>query len=142
MHKSVRIPEKWADKVEAFAKKLGYRFYLHQMILPLEAKPGQRIKAIATIDNKGVAPIYRPYQFALRFSQGTNHQIVPLKQDIRAWLPDYSSFEESFAFPRQLKRGEVKVSCGIIHDGKPVVRLAIKAVDKDGWHPLTSMDVV
>jgi hypothetical protein len=142
MHKSVPIPPEWREAVEAFAKRLGYRFYLHQMILPLSARPGERVQTTVTIDNRGVAPIYRPYQFALRFSQGRTHHVVPFNQDIRAWMPDYNSFRETFTIPRGLSKGEAAVSCGIVHDDKPVVRLAIKAVDKDGWHPLTKIDVV
>lgn len=143
MHKSVYIPENVMDKVTAFAKRLGYRFCLHQMTLPLEARPGQRVDTVVTIDNKGVAPIYRPYRFALRFSQGRRSVVVPFKQDIRRWLPDYSSFRESFVVPRGLKKGEAKILCGIIDDrDEPVVRMAIKAVDSDGWHPLTSVDIV
>jgi hypothetical protein len=142
MHKSVPIPKDWVEAVRAFVWKLGYRFYLHQMTLPLEARPGQKITTTVTIDNKGVAPIYRPYTFALRFSQGAQHAIVPFRQDIRTWMPDYSSFHETFTLPRTLRCGEAKVSCSIIADGQPVVRLAIKDVTKDGWHPLTSLDVL
>ena len=142
MHKSVRVPAAYRGAVEAFVRRLGYRFHLHQMTLPLEAKPGQKIETTVTIDNKGIAPIYRPYTFALRFSQGTRHAIVPFQQDIRAWMPDYSSFRETFALPRTLQRGEAKVACSIITDGQPVVRLAIKNITKDGWHPLTSIDVL
>ena len=39
--------------------------------------------------------------------------------------------------------GEVRISCCIINDkNEPVVKLAIKPADKDGWHPLASMDVL
>jgi len=40
--------------------------------------------------------------------------------------------------------GEVVVSVGIIDPvtRRPVVRFAIGEVAPDGWHPLTSMDVV
>ena len=147
MHKSVPIPPEWREPVERFAKRLGYRFALHQMILPLSARAGERVATTVTIDNRGVAPIYRPYTFALRFSQGRGHHVVPLSPDIRTWMPDYSSFRETFTIPRGLRKGEAAVSCGIIRDGKsngpagPVVRLAIQAVDKDGWHPLTKIDV-
>jgi hypothetical protein len=39
--------------------------------------------------------------------------------------------------------GAALVSCGIVDDAnKPVVRLAVKDVDSEGWHPLTYIDVV
>ena len=66
-----------------------------------------------------------------------------LRQDVRQLLPDLTHFRESFAFPAGLEPGEAKVSLGIIDScEKPVVRLAVKAVDADGWHPLTSIDVL
>ena len=143
MPKSVWIPQKWMKKFYAWNNRIGYWFFIHQMILPLEAKAGEKRRCKFVIDNKGVAPIYRPYHFALRFSQGGRHYIVKLKQDIRTWMPDLTFFREKFIFPKELKLGEVKVACSIVNDrDEPVVKLAIKPLDEDGWHPLTSMDVV
>jgi hypothetical protein len=143
MPKSVYIPESWRDKIAAFNNRIGYRFHLMQMVLPLEARPGQPVEVQAVMDNRGVAPIYRPYRFALRFSQGERHCVAALAEDIRRWMPDLTYFREKFVFPPALVRGEAKVSCAIIGgDRRPAVRLAIKAVSPDGWHPLTSMDVV
>jgi len=143
MPKSMAIPDAWMGKILAFSQRIGYWFHLQQMVLPLEASARQQCKMSAVIDNKGIAPIYRPYRLALRFSQGKTHKVVALRQDIRRWMPDLSYFEESFAFPAGLVRGEAKVSCGIVDaNDKPVVRLAVKAVDAEGWHPLTSIDVL
>jgi hypothetical protein len=90
-----------------------------------------------------VAPIYRPYHFALKFSQGKNNIIVKFKNDIRQWLPDYTFFEETIKMPLQLKKGEVKISTAIVNDNdEAIVKFAIKAIDKTNWHPLTSMDVI
>ncbi len=143
MPKSVFIPDAWMDKIMAFSQRLGYWYHLHQMVLPLEAKPGSKVQVAAAIDNRGVAPIYRPYHFALRFSQGHTHRVVKLTQDIRKWMPDLSYFSESFMFPAGLQRGEARISCAIVNaSDQPVVRLAIKAIDHEGWHPLTSIDVL
>jgi len=142
MPKSVYIPDEWMGKIMEFNKRLGYRFCLHQMVLPLEAAPGQRFAVPVTIDNKGVAPIYRPYRFALRFTQAGRHHVVKFNQDIRKWMPDFTSFRERIVLPPALKPGVASVSCSIVDDrDRPVVRLAIKAVTPDGWHPLTSIDV-
>jgi hypothetical protein len=141
--KSMVIPEPWMDKVMAFCQRLGYWLHLQQIILPLEARPGGTCNVAAVIDNKGVAPLYRPYRFALRFSQGPTHKVVRLREDVRTWMPDLSYFAESFVFPPGLSRGEAKVSCAIVDaQDKPVVRFAIKTIGDDGWHPLTSIDVV
>jgi hypothetical protein len=95
------------------------------------------------IDNCGVAPIYRPYKLALRFRQGKDAAIVHCAQDIRTWMPGHTWFEEHLAMPATLQSGEVKVDLGIVEaaTNEPRVRFAIKEVEKDGWHPMTSMDV-
>jgi len=143
MPKSMEIPGPWTDKVMAASQRIGYWFHLQQMVLPLEARAGAACDMSAVIDNKGVAPIYRPYAFALRFSQGATHRVVRLKQDIRTWMPDLTWFGESFVFPAGLRPGEAEVSCAIVGAReRPAVRLAIKAVDADGRHPLTSIDVL
>lgn len=144
MPKSCAIPDEWREKIDAFDRRLGYRFVLRQMILPLEAKPGQRIQSSIWIDNVGVAPIYRPYCLAYRFRQGRNSAIVLSKQDLRTWMPDHTWFTEKLTFPKSLQRGEVKIDVGIVDPKtrEPRVKFAIKETGKDGWHPMTSMDVL
>ena len=91
----------------------------------------------------GCAPIYRPYGLAFRFRQGEKEEVVRFEADIRKWMPDHTWFSEEIAFPKSLERGEVKLDAGIVDDeGKPVAKFAIEEVLDDGWHPLTSMDVL
>ena len=99
MPKSCYIPEAWMEKIEAFNRKMGYRFVLRQTILPLETKPGTKIKVPIWIDNMGVAPIYRPYTLAFRFRQRDREEVVHLRQDIRRWQPGQNWFEEEVHDP-------------------------------------------
>ena len=144
MPKSCYIPEEWAEKIEEFSKRMGYRFVLRHMVLPLEAKPGERVAIQGWVDNVGVAPIYRPYRFSLRFRQGRRASIVHLKSDPRSWLPGHTWFSERIRFPSDLRPGEVKVEAGLVGPltKEARVRFAIEEVLEDGWHPLTSMDVL
>jgi len=144
MPKSTPVPEAWMEKIEEFNRRMGYRFVLRQLELPLEAKPGSRIGFSMWIDNVGVAPIYRPYRLAFRFRQGKREATIYSKADIREWMPDHSWVEEEITLPKTLERGEVKIDVGILDEatGKPRVKFAIKEVLPDGWHPMTSMDVV
>jgi hypothetical protein len=114
------------------------------MIWPLEAKAGADIPAEVWIDNMGVAPIYRPYVFAYRFRQGKAEHVVHSAQDIRKWMPDHTWFSENVRMPQELERGEAKIDVAIV-DGatdKPRVKLAVKEIMDDGWHPMTSIDIV
>jgi hypothetical protein len=143
MPKNVFFPERVMDKLIEFDRKIGYRFALRQMLLPIQAKGGETIQVDAFTDNVGCAPIYRPYKLALRFTQGKKSQVVRFKEDIRKWLPGHHWFREQIVFPRGFERGEVKLAVGIVDDtDTPRVRFAIDAPTDAGWHPLTSMDVL
>ena len=144
MPKSCFIPDEARDKIDAFDRQLGYRFVLRQCMLPLEAKPGAKITVNANIANVGVAPLYRPYRLALRFTQGAQRVVVPLKQDLRTWVPGVIWFEEELKMPAGLERGSARVELGIV-DPKTLearVEFAIRERGADKWHPLTEMDVV
>jgi len=143
MPKSCYIPKQWEKKIDEFNKRLGYRFVLRQLMLPLEVKPGGRFKVDVSLENNGVAPIYRPYRLALRFRQGRHEEVVRFEADIRTWLPGTIWFSETLPVPNTLKKGEVKLDLGIVDaSDTPVVRFAMKELLADGWHPMTSMDVV
>lgn len=137
MPKSIKIPDEWMPKIMEFNKKLGYRFYIHNMTVPRIALPGKEITIRTTIDNEGVAPIYKKYTFAIRLTQGDKHYIYRSPQDIRKWMPFYTYFSDTFAIPENFKRGVATISCAIVDDNnKPVVKFAIKDIDSEGWHPL------
>ncbi|HUV39704.1 MAG TPA: DUF4832 domain-containing protein, partial [Planctomycetota bacterium] len=144
MPKSCTIPDEWRDKVEAFNRRLGYRFVLRQVTFPLEAKPGGDAKFDVYLDNVGVAPIYRDYKLAVRFTQKDVVEIVRFEADIRKWLPGQAWLSERLTFPKTLRPGVVKVDLAIVHPAtdKPVVKFAVREIDPDGWHPLRYMDVL
>ena len=143
MPKNVFFPAEFMDRLIEFDKKIGYRFAVRQIILPLECRPGERVKTTFFIDNVGCAPIYRPYPLALRFRQGKTSRVVHLKADIRTWMPGHTWFEETITAPAGLKRGEVKVDLAIVDDkDNPKVWFAIAGEKVDDWHPLSSMDVI
>ncbi|MFH1708349.1 MAG: DUF4832 domain-containing protein [Planctomycetota bacterium] len=143
MPKNVFFPEKYMDRLIEFDKKIGYRFVLRQARLPLETRPGTPISVECFIDNVGCAPIYRPYRLALRLRQGRTMKVVPFKEDLRKWLPGIRWFSEKLTVPAGFKPGEVKIDIGIIGaDDQPKVWFAIAGGLVDGWHPLTSIDIV
>ena len=88
-------------------------------------------------------PVYRSHRLALRFRQKNRAVVVPLKQDIRSWLPGHRWFEEKIALPKGLNSGEAKLDLVIIDEEKrPRVWFAIEGTQVDGWHALTSVDVL
>jgi len=143
MPKNVFYPQAFLDRLIEFDKKIGYRFVVRQMRLPLECTPGRRIELQFYIDNVGCAPIYRPYALAVRFRQGNSGKVVRLRNDIRKWMPGHTWFEEHITVPKGLRKGEVKIELGIVDEtDRPKVWFAMQGKTADGWHPMTSMDVV
>lgn len=143
MPKNVFFPEPSLRKLVEFDKKIGYRFALRQLTMPLESACRKPVKLQFFIDNVGCAPIYRPYALAIRFRQGRTQKVVRLKADIRKWMPGHTWFEEQLVVPGGLSKGEAKIDMAIVdEDDRPKVWFAIAAKTEDGWHPLTSMDVV
>ncbi len=143
MPKSGFMPAEWRERIDEFNMRMGYRFALRQMVMPLEAKPGEKVRTEFYVDNVGVAPIYRPYKLALRFSQGRKSKVVPMKVDIRKWMPGHNWFTERVTFPRGFRKGEVKVAAAIVTArNEPRVKFAVEEIGSDGWHPLSSMDAL
>jgi hypothetical protein len=143
MPKSSFIPDEWREKIDAFDRRLGYRFALRQMVLPLESAPGSKFNVDVFMDNVGVAPIYRPYKLALRFKQGSVSRVVKFKQDIRTWLPGQTFFSETLRFPSDFRSGVVEAALGIVDDSdQPRILFAHEGTPDGRWHPLSFMDVV
>ena len=144
MPKSSFIPDPWREKIDAFDRRLGYRFVLRQVNLPLEARPRQTIPFWIWIENVGVAPLYRPYVLAFRFRQGKTEAVVRVKTDLRTWMPGDTVIDARMFFPKTLKPGEVEVDIGIVDETmkEAKVLFAIQPRREDRWHPLSRMDVI
>ena len=142
MPKNVYFPAAFRDRLLEFDRKIGYRFALRQLLMPLGAGRGKKIELQFFVDNVGCAPIYRPYRLAVRFHQSGGAGIVMLKQDIRTWMPGHTWFAETVTVPKDLAKGEARFDLGIVDGrGAPKVWFAIDGRTDDGWHPLTSIDV-
>lgn len=143
MPKSNHIPDEWADKIDAFNNRLGYRFVLRQMLLPLAARPREALSVEFFIENIGVAPIYRPYTLALRLRQGDTQRIVPLRVDPRTWMPGINWFSEQVMIPDAFVTGPVAIDLAMIDPATqaPRVPFAIKGIGPEGWYPMTFLNL-
>jgi len=150
MPKSCYVPEEWMPKIEEFNRRMGYRFVLRQMMLPIEVRAGRPMKVEVFVDNVGCAPIYRRYRWAYRFRQNGREEVVCSRQDIREWMPGHTWFEERIAVPGWVRGGAVKVEVGIVNGQEqapaerrlPTVRLAVEGVREDGWYPAAFVEAV
>ena len=138
MPKSCYFPIAWKNKMDAFNRKLGYRFVLRQVVTPTKIAPGARFNLEFWVDNDGVAPLYRPYKLALRFRQGSRSEVVLMKQDPRTWMPGQNWFEEAVKLPSFIKPGTFEMDAGIVDEKTKRLRVqfCVQGNDKEGWFPM------
>jgi hypothetical protein len=142
MPKSAFFPEKTMDKLLAFDRKIGYRFVLRQVLMPLKVRRGGKFSLNVFAVNVGCAPIYRPYKLALRFKQGKTAAVVRFQEDIRRWLPGHNYFREELQAPPEIEKGDVEIALGVVDESNtPRVWFAIDGKTDQGWHPLTNMEI-
>jgi hypothetical protein len=143
MPKSTMLPEPWVDRLARFCNDLGYRFVLRQMLLEARVARGKPFEYQCWIENVGVAPIYRRYDFALRLSQGDRAHVHGSPVDVRNWLPGDAWLQERVTVPKEFEPGSVAVSAALVdrETGEPKVRFASEGADVDGWLALDHIEV-
>ncbi len=141
--KSSPVPEEWGPLVDEWLKKMGYRFVLRKFTYPAEVKPQGQLLITSWWENKGVAPIYRDYKFAVRLKNRKRTEVITSSANIRTWLPGDIVFEEKLYIPFDMPVGEYKLEISIVDPVayNPRVKLAIDGVNKDGWYPMGLINI-
>jgi hypothetical protein len=145
MPKYTHLPERWMDKLHAFCRTLGYRFVFRQAIIQTEAPSGEGFRFQCWIENVGVAPLYRPYQFALRLRQGTREAVLPLADvDVRKWLPGDFCLDRTVTLPPGFAPGHVELSAGLIDPKTQQAKVSFANVERysDRWLDLEGFTIV
>jgi len=144
MPKYTALPDEWIDKLAAFCRKLGYRYVLRQSICDREVASRGTFRFQCWIENVGVAPIYRRYDFALRLRQGDHEAVIPLSDiDIRTWLPGDVWIDRQIPVPEGFRPGWAELSAGLVDPRTKQVRVrfAVKEQFSDGWACLEGVEV-
>jgi hypothetical protein len=145
MPKSTALPEAWLPKLAEFCRHIGYRYAYRQALYETRIKPGSSFKFHTWIENVGVAPIYRRYNFALRLRQGDHEEIIPVKDvDIRTWLPGDSIIDTRIALPPSIKPGWIDLSAGLIEPASCEARVSFATQEQysDRWTALGGIEVL
>ena len=143
MPKSSALPKAWMPRLEGFCNDLGYRFMLRQFQSDARVPPGSKLEYGCWIESVGVAPIYRQYAFALRFTQERRSAIVPSSANTLDWLPGDAYVHETVDIPDGFEPGPVEIHAGLIDPGtqEPRVRFAVEESKPDGWVPLHTVEL-
>lgn len=141
--KSAPVPEEWQDLVDDWLKKMGYRFVLRRFTFPSGVPQNGKLEFTSWWENKGVAPCYKDFAFAIRLKNNQDERILVTSADIREWLPGDNVYDDRVFIPLDMKTGTYDLQVGIIDavKGEPKIKLAIEGKDEEGWYSLGNIEV-
>jgi Domain of unknown function (DUF4832)/Beta-galactosidase len=141
--KSSAIPVAWKNDFEDFERRMGYRFALRRAEWQEKVHAGQAIGLSTWWVNEGVAPIYRSFVLAFRFSSPSHSAAVRTGADVRKWLPGDVVFEDPVFVPDDFAPGDYELSVALLDPItlEPGIRLAIERRGSDGWYTLGKIRV-
>jgi hypothetical protein len=141
--KSTALPKAWKTEFEDFERRMGYRFVLKRGEWQSQVRAGEAIHLQTWWVNEGVAPIYRPFVLAFRFSSPEHSAVIRTDADLRKWLPGDAVFNDPVFVPGDLPAGDYQLSVAILDPAtlQPGVKLAIEGRGEDGWYGLGKISV-
>ena len=140
--KSSSIPIEWRDKIDAWIKKMGYRFSVRLFEYPKTACAGDILVTNMLIENNGVAPIYSPLPFTLRLKSAEAEYTLNTGVDARGWMPGDTVESIEISLPADIAPGEYRLEFRLGGEKYPTVRFATDtSVSDDGYHFLSTLAV-
>jgi hypothetical protein len=128
---------------DSLVRRMGYQFRLTEIRHSAEIPAGGILNVAIAGLNEGVAPFYYawPVELALIDESGKLAVRIPLRCDIRTWLPGRFELESHVAV--KANPGRFKLALGFIDPWtrRPAIRLANDLPAQDGWTVLSSVAV-
>ncbi|HUU28279.1 MAG TPA: DUF4832 domain-containing protein [archaeon] len=141
--KSSGVPKEWWPQVNRWLKKMGYRLVLRKFVYPTRVRPHGKLRFATWWENKGVAPCYRKFPFALRLKSAKRTEVLVTDADITQWLPGDNLYDDAVFLPLDMPEGEYDLEVAILDPRtlKPKVKLAIAGIGTDGWYKMGKITV-
>ena len=142
--KSSAVPDVYSPLVNEWLNKMGYRFVLRRFTYPSSVKLQGQLPITTWWENRGVAPIYKDYKFAVRLSNVKETKIFVTSAYLPDWLPGDIVHDEILYIPHGMQPGNYNIEIAIVSpvSFEPRVKLAIAGINEDGWYPLGEIIVV
>ena len=127
--------------------RCGYWLFPKSLELPHTVAPGSVAPFCVTIDNRGVAPPYQPYELRVRLSGERASWGGVIGRTDRSWLPGTPIIvRNQLALPADLKSGRYAVHLGLFDcsSGKDrPVEMALQATlrEPEGYYRLAEVAV-
>lgn len=127
--------------------RCGYWLFPKSLKLPDKLVAGATVPITLTVENRGVAPPYDPYELRVKLAGSHATLVRTVAKGCRAWMPGApvaSTWELSL--PSDLKPGDYELSLGLFDVGagreRPVeFGLTASVRDADGFHRLATVFV-
>jgi len=141
--KSSPVPPEWEPLVNEWLKKMGYRFVLRKFSCPETVKRNSRLPFETWWENKGVAPCYKNFSFAIKLNNNKDSITFLTGADIRKWLPGDNVYDNNVFIPQNFTPGDYNLQIAIIdpQTGKAKIQLAIEGKNSDGWYGLGKIKI-
>ncbi len=139
--KSLPIPWEWKDRIDFWLGKMGYHFRPLQATVPERANPGDTLQILFTVENRGVAPVYRKIPLHLRLKNGDAEYEYSTQIDIRTWLPGSHFHEEFLPLPHGAPTGEYAVQIGIFDEEHPHIYLCTDGDSQGAYYQIGTVTV-
>jgi len=125
----------------------GYWLFPKSLELPEKLVAGATVPLTLTMENRGVAPPYAPYELRVKLSAGATTLVRVLARGCQSWLPGPPvSSRLNFVLPADLKAGDYALFLGLfdVREGKtrPVeFALNASARDSEGYYRVGKVPV-
>ena len=142
--KSSPVPEEWRPLVDDWLKKMGYRFVLRKFTYPSTVQPNEKLAFTSWWENKGVAPVYKKYELALRLKNTEKTELFITDANIPNWFPGDIIYDDQIFIPYNMPEGEYELQLGIVSPvtHQPEIKIAIKGMKEEGWYPMGKISIM
>ena len=141
----------WLTDNPALTRELlnrcGYWLFPVAVGLPSKMAAGTNASFQLTLDNRGVAPPYQPYELRVRLAGAKASHVAVVGRADKSWLPGAPIVvQNQLALPADLPPGPYTVSVGLFDSsarkGRPV-ELALQATrrEADGYYRVAAVNV-
>jgi len=132
--KSMPIPFKWKDKIDAWIGKMGYHFSLRFLKYPKSGNPGDTLQLIMNMENTGAAPIYNRIPLKIKLTGEATEYVFDTEVDIRNWLPGDNFEDIRITLPDDMTPGSYDICIGVLGEELPTIYLESDVPFKDGFY--------
>ena len=142
----------WLDDNPELTKELlnrcGYWLFPQSIAVPATAPAGGVLPVQVTLENRGVAPTYQPFELRVKLTGGPVEPMVfPIGRADPSWLPGAPiTVQGQLTLPAGLPPGRYNVSLGLF-DGAPgqerPVEFALKADvrEQNGYYRVATVEI-